>query len=363
MMRTDVLVVGASVIGGVAAKELAQKGIQTTLLSEKAHVGKGGKCTSIISAAGLEKTGIGFREAVVHEIFGANVRCGKARLKVRTKKPVAHVLNRFTLDALSVQQAQDAGARLVVDARFSSWHEKTAETKAGKIRADVLVGADGVGSTVAHACGFPKLSNLVVAWEGEFEGAALSDPDVVDVFLDYPGLFAWAVPAGLQTVRIGLAVRPPHDLAFYKRRLLLDPVVAGMRSGASLAREFYHAIPLSYRRKTQLGDVCLVGDAAGQTKATTGGGIVFGSLCAGELAASVKDHLVGTPLGYEARWRQKYASVLDAHRLIRRTLDVVPFGVSAFGLSALKAIGFGGFLEKKGDMDFIVRSPGYFRHV
>ncbi|MBI4360781.1 FAD-dependent monooxygenase [Candidatus Micrarchaeota archaeon] len=355
-MRSDVLVVGASVVGGVAAKELAQKGIQTTLLSDKAHVGKDGKCTSIISASGLEKTGIGFREALVHEIFGANIRCGKARLEVRTKKPVAHVLDRFQLDALSVSQAQDAGAELVTDARFSAWHEKTAQTKAGKIRAQFLVGADGVGSTVAAVCGFPKLSNLVVAWEGEFEGATLVDPRVVDVFLDYPGLFAWAVPAGPKTVRIGLAVRPPHDLASHKKRLLFDAVVERMRSGSVLAREFYHAIPLSYRRKTQLGDVCLVGDAAGQAKATTGGGIVFGSLCARELATSIKDHLGGTPLDYEARWRKTYAGTLDAHRWIRKTLDVLPWGVSAFGLSALSAIGFGGFLEKKGDMDFIVKS-------
>lgn len=356
MNRFDALVVGASVVGGVAAQQLARRGLSTVMVSDKAHVGKDGKCTSIVSASGLTKTGLDYQDAVVHSVHGARIHCKSRTLAVRTKTPVAHVLNRFQLDALSVAQAQDAGAELVTRARFSAWNQNTASTKAGAIQSRVLVGADGVGSTVASVCGFPKLSDVVVAWEGEFESATLADPDAVDVFLDYPGLFAWAVPAGPKTVRIGLAVKPPQDLAFHKKRLLSDPLVAGMRSNAVMVREFYHAIPLAYRKQTQKNDVCLVGDAAGQAKATTGGGIVFGSLCAKELADAVQDHVAGKPLDYEARWRNKYVKTLDAHQWIRKTLDVLPFGVSAFGLSALSAIGFGGFLEKRGDMDFIVRS-------
>ena len=50
-MKTESLVVGASVVGGVAARELAKKGMATVIVTDKPHVGKYGKCTSIISAS------------------------------------------------------------------------------------------------------------------------------------------------------------------------------------------------------------------------------------------------------------------------------------------------------------------------
>ncbi len=357
-MKTECLVVGASVIGGAVATKLAKKGLDTMILSDKPSVGKGGKCTSIISASGLPKTGINYQPAVLHEIFGANIRCGKACLTVRRKSPVAYVLDRFKLDALSVGQAQDAGAELKTSARFEKWEPatKTAHTAAGPIQTDYLVGADGIASNVARQSGFPALERFVVAWEGEYENALLKEPDVVDVFLDIPGLFGWAVPAGEKTVRVGLATKTAAQLQHHKKRLLQNASVHSMLAGATKVREFHHTIPLRYRKQTQKNNVMLVGDAAGQVKATTGGGIVFGSLCARELADATRAHMDGGALDYETRWRQKYAGPLDGHRRIRQLLDVMPPSLAAIGLQTFSAIGGSGFLEKRGDMDFILQN-------
>ncbi|MBI2445265.1 NAD(P)/FAD-dependent oxidoreductase [Candidatus Micrarchaeota archaeon] len=356
-MKTECLVVGASVVGGVAAKELARRGFDTVLLSDKPHVGKDGKCTSIISASGLARTGIRFHEALVHEIFGANIRCRKTCLTVRRPEPVAHVLDRFRLDQLSVEQAQDAGAELKTSARFENWDAatRTAQTAAGPIQTDYLVGADGIASNVARQCGFPALEHFVVAWEGEFEKASLNEPDVVDVFLDIPGLFGWAVPAGENTVRVGLATKTAAQLKTHKTRLQQEPVIHAMLHDAKKVREFHHTIPLHYRRQTQKDNVLLVGDAAGQVKATTGGGIVFGALCAQELAGACQAHRDGGKLDYETRWRAKYAGALDGHRRIRSLMDALPPRLMSFGIDALTAIGGQRFLENKGDMDFILQ--------
>jgi len=358
-MKTEALVVGASVIGGVAARELSRKGVKTTILSDKPHVGKGGKCTSIISASGLPRTGIHYQDAVVHEIFGANIRCRDTCLSVRRKEPVAYVLNRFKLDQISVEQALDVGAELKTSARFEKWHDGQhyAETAAGTMHAEYLVGADGVASAVARQCGFPALKHFAVAWEGEFESATLKEPDVVDVFLDIPGLFGWAVPAGESTVRVGLATNTAVQLQHHKTRLLEEPVIRAQLHGARKVREFHHTIPLTCRRQTQRGNVMLVGDAAGQVKATTGGGIVFGALCAQELADAVKKNTEGATLDYETRWRQKYAGALDNHRRLRKMMDAIPPGLTAFGIGVFGALGGKHFLEKRGDMDFILQSP------
>jgi flavin-dependent dehydrogenase len=292
----------------------------------------------------------------VHEIYGANVRCGKACMTVRTPKPVAYVLDRFKLDQLSVEQAQDAGAELKTNARFSAWDNPTAKTGCGNIQTDVLIGADGVASTVAKQCGFAPLEKMAVAWEGEYEHAAIDAPELVDVFLDFPGLFAWSVPAGLSTVRIGLAVKTTQDLQRHKAKLLDNPAITRLTENGKKVREFYHTIPLKARKQTQKQNVLLVGDAAGQAKATTGGGIVFGSLCAKEAADAVKSHLDGGPLDYQDRWTAKYGKVLKRHGHLRTFLDVLPTGLVSLGLHSLSALGFGRTLEKHGDMDFLTKT-------
>lgn len=353
-MRYDSVVVGASVVGGVCAKELCLRGLKTAMLSDKAHVGKGGKCTSIISKKGLDRTGIRYQDAVLHPIHGARIFSRHARMTVRTPHVQALVLDRFKLDELSVGQAQDAGSELFTSSRFSAFDGKAA--MAGKdFPTSLLVGADGVASTVAKTQGFPPLSHLVVAWEGEFENAFLDDPSLVDVFLDFPGLFAWSVPCGDDVVRIGLAVKTGAVLEQHKKRLLGMPSIRKNLRGSTQSREFYHAIPLRYRRITQKENVLLVGDAAGQVKATTGGGIVFGSLCAKEAAEAGRDFLDGKALTYESAWRKKYARPLDAHRYVRGFLDRAPFSLTSLGVSVLSSLGFSRVLERFGDMDFIVR--------
>ena len=123
-----------------------------------------------------------------------------------------------------------------------------------------------------------------------------------------------------------------------------------------MRREFYHAIPLRYRDLTQKDNVLLVGDAAGQVKATTGGGIVFGSLCAKIAAVSAKNYLDGKNLDYEKSWKSRYGRALDAHRAVRTLLDNLPPSVVSLGLASLAAVGFSKVLERFGDMDFILKT-------
>ncbi|MBI5037025.1 NAD(P)/FAD-dependent oxidoreductase [Candidatus Micrarchaeota archaeon] len=347
----DAVVAGASVIGGVCARELASRGIRTVLLSDQPGIGKDGKCTCIISRKGLDKTGINYSDAVLQKIDGARVWSGSACMEVRSKE-VALVLNRFLLDATSVEQAQDKGAELKRNSPFRELHGEIVESLV-PIRTKTVIGADGIASHVARSQNFPQLEEIVVAWEAEYGNADLEDSSIVDVFTDFPGLLAWSVPCGENSVRVGLAVK--NNIQEHKRRLFLKPRIQKTLKNAEKKREFYHSIPLRYRRQTQKNNVLLVGDAAGQVKASTGGGIVFGSLCAIEAAEQTKQFLGGGVLDYENSWRSKYAKTLDRHQLIRKTLDATPSFVATTGLHVLNAIKFNRFFEGKGDMDFILK--------
>ena len=71
-------------------------------------------------------------------------------------------------------------------------------------------------------------------------------------------------------------------------------------------------IPLRTRRITSMRSkgrtIILTGDAAGQVKSTTGGGIVFGGNCAAIAGAHADD-----PASYEMAWRTRFLPDLAMH--------------------------------------------------
>jgi flavin-dependent dehydrogenase len=92
--------------------------------------------------------------------------------------------------------------------------------------------------------------------------------------------------------------------------------------------------------------VLLAGDAAGQVKATTGGGIFFGAQC-GFLAGKHS----GEPEKYEKEWRGRYGLDLELHQRFRALLDIGSGEPSPLLLSAAKALFFEDLLSERGKMD------------
>ncbi len=372
--KFDVIVAGGAVVGSRVAEHCAKAGLSVAVLEEHPEPGKYGRCTAIVSKRGLDSIGVDYSASVLNEVYGADVFAGRTKLSVRTRQVQAVVLNRFKFDAQCARQAQEAGASFFFNSRFkslapsSSGFEVTASNPADdsekKYSCKVLVGADGANSTVARVAGFPEIApkDFAMCYEAEYEGAAVEDTGKVDVILDsnsVTGFFAWAVPCSPGCVRIGLGTTRRHMIAEAKEAVLgLDQMKAYLRPPESkVAREFHALIPIRPRARTQKDNILLVGDAAGQAKASTGGGIVFGSRCAKVASDVIAAHLKSGKalLGYESAWRKKYGFTLGAHRAIRSVLDGLDNSALETGLAVGKSLGLGHALERFGDMDEIVR--------
>ena len=148
-----------------------------------------------------------------------------------------------------------------------------------------------------------------------------------------------------EEAKIGLGVRlPNHPLAFYRRFLKK----LGVRSKPSY--EFAAVIPTSVRGKTAMQkggrSILLAGDAAGQVKATTGGGIFFGAQC-----GFIAGKHAGSPGEYERQWKGKFGLDLALHRHFRTLLDMGGGEPSPLLLSAAKALFFEDLLSERGKMD------------
>jgi geranylgeranyl reductase family protein len=367
----DVVIVGGSVSGSAAALWCARAGLSVAVVEEHPKPGKYGRCTAIVSRKGLDSIGADYSSSVLNEIRGADIYAAGSLLCVRTKRVQAVVLDRFRFDEKCASLAKKAGARFLFNTRFESFSEdkagfavtctKTDRKPAQKFRCKVLVGADGANSEVARAGCFPAFGerDYAFCYEAEYSGARVAKADAVQVFLDserLPGFFGWAVPCSRSVVRIGLGTTSRRSLLYSKAALLSSPKVRALLGPrARVRREFYAMIPLRPRKRTQEGNVLLVGDAAGQAKATTGGGIVFASRCAKiaaqEIASFVK---TGAPMRYEQRWRRAYGAKLSAHRRLRSFFDLLGNRALSSLMILGRLLGLGVLLERFGDMDEII---------
>lgn len=102
----------------------------------------------------------------------------------------------------------------------------------------------------------------------------------------------------------------------------------------------------------------LVGDAAGQVKPTSGGGIYTGTLCAriaGEIAGYAA--LTGktkekTLLEYERRWQEKIGDELEFGMLAHQALSTLSDTDLDAALSTLDNPAIRQLIEKEGDIDY-----------
>ncbi len=271
----------------------------------------------------------------------------------------AYVIDRAGLDELLIARARAEGVEVARGVAAVGLSGDELATTAGRVRFSVLVGADGVVSQVANWAGLPRPRELLVGVQAVV--AAPAPTDAVEVHLGRgvaPGFFAWVVPAG-DRVRVGLATcdwRAARGLlvAFLSRRFPAARV-GGWTGGL---------IPIGPPEKTVSGRVLLVGDAAGQVKPISGGGLYFGTVgarLAGEAAARGPEALPD----YERRWREELGEEISFGLAARRVFLELTDPELDRALAAIASPRLVGLLADRADIDYpsrllaVVRSsPG-----
>lgn len=300
MEEVDALVVGAGPAGSSFAYELARRGRSVLVAEEHPLVGRPVQCAGLVSHRVLELAGS--RRSVLRPVRGASVFSPALhRMSFRADEPRAFVIDRGGLDRELAERAAQAGARFETGARFDS----VGPTQRGRriarlsriggppleVSCRLLVGADGVASSVARAAGLRRPVEILPAFEAEFPESP-GDPEEVEVYLGRsfaPGLFAWWIPDGAGGARVGLAATAGELSARrYFDRLLLHLERRFGRPLRNPTSYLVSGIPIGELPQIVGDRVLLVGDAAAQVKPVSGGGI-FLALRAGQIAAEVAD--------------------------------------------------------------------------
>ena len=315
--------VGAGVAGCEAALEASKKNARVLVLEEHPQVGLPSHCSGVVSLKGLELLGLeahsSFSQKLIH---GARFYPPHGEsIEVRKKGPVALILNRMKLDQFLAKQAVAAGAELRAKTRASKF-ERTTDGDlltlgdGSKVHTKIVIDASGAGSRLSEQAGLQSPDWAQIMPGLQYELVEMKEQgDLVELFFGSkraPGFFAWSIPTGKNSARVGLASKKGNVKKFLDdlvKEQWPKATVDGTKSGSVLV-----AGPIS--RCWSTGFI-VVGDAAGQVKQTTGGGIVIGGYCgklAGIAAASAAarngEESEGFLRNYDSQWREKFGSDL-----------------------------------------------------
>lgn len=345
------IIVGGSAVGNYLALKLAEAGMQPLVLEEHTKIGEPLHCTGIVST-NLKKVMQIPEDLIKNRIKGARIHCNDQEFTAGDKETRAYVLDRAGYDKYLYELAVNQGAVYKLGTKYYS-HIKMSNhlevsTSEGVISTSVLVGADGVNSKIAHSIGIKN--NYIVGYQYTCE--LEHDLDFVDIFvgMDYaPEFFAWVVPEAENICRVGLAGKFTKDkIDRFSKDIGVKNVISKQAG----------LIPLCYNKRTSSDNLLLVGDAAGHVKATTGGGIIYGSLCARIAAKAITKAVITNSFSgdffkdnYDKIWQKLYGKELKKHFLLRKLMNSLNTEDYKMLLSFAKSNS--DLFETKGDMDFV----------
>jgi len=303
------IIVGGA-IGSYAAKISAKK-CDVSLIEEHKPEDQIVSCSGLLSKTGLEKINVA-GDFVLNKIHGAKFFSGddKFEFEVRQQRRdvKAYVVDRKKFDNHLLYSAIDAGVNVIYDHVSDIAQTKNGVevyTKKNDVfRDERVVLATGTNYSLHRKLNF-KICKFLVSCQ--YEIPIECEEDMVELHFITPEFFAWVIPVK-DYARVGIACysNPEQKLKNFIK------ILNKKRRTGSILNKSYGIIPIyDPEMKTDYGNIKLVGDAASQVKATTGGGIITGCIAA--------KHILDE--NYEKGWRKEIGRELYIHLMLRKFLN------------------------------------------
>lgn len=301
----NVIIAGGGLAGLLCARELAKKNLPVEVLEEHNEIGHPNKCSGVVSLRSLKELGLFPMKRGVQNRFSKimfhSPNDNKITLKFKSTNVV--VLNRYEVDNLLADDATRLGAKITVGSKAEEFTDNGSSVKVRTKTNRTLP-----CKSLIEARGAISYKNKKGFYNGIQSHASYKDfeADHIHVFLDRrlaPGFFAWLIPIDEYTARIGLASRGQiiERFKLFQKRIDVKDVLDLNISPIIVGGPADHFIE---------GRIIYVGDSAGQTKPTTGGGIYFGGvaslLASAALKAKSEDPNISIEDEYEKKWFSRF---------------------------------------------------------
>jgi digeranylgeranylglycerophospholipid reductase len=282
----DLAIVGGGPAGLHLAFRMAKSGYATVLFDSRTEIGSRRICTGIIGTEAFERFELP-RGAIISGIQSLRfISPAGTALDYRHSTLLAHIVDRSRFDQDLARRAQDAGVRIVAGKRVRSLSVRPSGVRVemdanrgsretGICESRFVALATGVGSSLHRMAGLGHPSAFVHAVQANVPVIAGLEHTYCFAGREIaPGGFGWMVPVN-GYARVGLMTDRDGRDQFAK---LLERIAPFRLDPEKHVAASCKRITQAFTGPSFADRAVAVGEAAGQVKATTGGGIYYAIL-------------------------------------------------------------------------------------
>ncbi|MCV0392614.1 MAG: NAD(P)/FAD-dependent oxidoreductase [Nitrosopumilus sp.] len=317
-MYYDVVIAGGSIAGLVCAREIAANKNSVLVIEEDYEIGTPEHCGGLVSISGLEELGvIPFRKTFDHMIESAEITAPNGKsFTINSERQKVVEISRRELDKQLAHQAQKNGATIKVRTSFQEITDSGIRTNGENIDCKIFVDARGVSSLIHK-----DRTGILSSAQYEIYADWIKKGKVQVIFdqKKFPGFFAWIIPSGEGKGKVGVAGKAINVSETLEKML-------EEKGNYSTIRKIFAPIWIKGPIENFIDEkTIIIGDAAGQAKPTTAGGIYssgMGGLLAGRaISKYLKSNNPKDLELYQKQWMGKFGKEFEKQLLARKILE------------------------------------------
>jgi digeranylgeranylglycerophospholipid reductase len=312
----DVVIAGGSVAGLLCAREVARQNHKVLVIEEDYEIGTPEHCGGLVSVPAMDELGIiPVRATLDNKVRSALIVSPSGKqFTIDARPQQVIVLDRREFDKQIAHQAKVNGAEIRVRSSLREITKEGVRTSDGDIKCKIIVDARGVSSLIHK-------DRTGILQSAQYEVYAdWVDKERVEVYFDqekYPGFFAWIIPTRRDEAKVGVAGKGINAAVALEDFLK-------QKGKYSTVRKIFAPIWIKGPIKEFVTrNTVTIGDAAGQSKPTTAGGIYssgLGGILAGKaISKFIESGKKQDLLEYQKSWRHRFGKEFE-HMLLARSL-------------------------------------------